>query len=90
MNLGTGRGWSVLEVVAATERATGRAIRIIRAPRRPGDPAAVWADAAMAESTLGWRARYSLDDIAASAAAWQSAHPSGYGAPGAAAVTQPG
>lgn len=78
VNLGTGRGWSILEVIAAAERATGRSISTVRADRRAGDPAAIWAATQLAAATLGWRARYDLDDILVSATAWQAAHPRGY------------
>lgn len=81
VNLGTGRGWSVLEVIAAAERATGRSISTLRAGRRAGDPAAIWAGTQLAAATLGWHARHDLDDILASAAAWQAAHPRGYRSP---------
>lgn len=78
VNLGTGRGWSVMEVIAAAERATGRSISTLRAGRRSGDIAAIWASTELAAATLGWHARHDLDDIITSAAAWQSAHPRGY------------
>jgi UDP-glucose-4-epimerase GalE len=78
INLGTGRGWSVLDVIAAVERATGNPISILPVARRPGDAAAVWADTQHAAAVLGWRARLDLDDIVASAVAWQSRHPDGY------------
>ena len=81
VNLGTGRGWSVLEVIAAAERATGRSISTLRAGRRAGDPAAIWAETQLAAATLGWHARHDLDDILASATAWQAAHPRGYRSP---------
>jgi UDP-glucose-4-epimerase GalE len=78
VNLGTGRGSSVREVVAAVERAAGQAVPVIEAGRRPGDPAAIWADPARAADLLGWRARAGLDEIAASAVSWQRSHPDGY------------
>jgi UDP-glucose 4-epimerase len=80
VNLGTGRGASVREVIAAVERAAGRTVPVVEAGRRPGDPATIWADAGRAAERLGWRARASLDDIAASAVAWQLSHPEGYAA----------
>lgn len=70
VNLGTGTGTSVREVIAAAERATGTHIPVRTAPRRAGDPARVWANPALAESLLGWRATRSLDEIVGSAAAW--------------------
>ena len=78
LNLGTGRGSSVREVIAAAERAAGRRVPVIETGRRAGDPVAIWADASRAASVLGWRAAGSLDDIVASAVRWQLAHPGGY------------
>jgi UDP-glucose-4-epimerase GalE len=69
-NLGTGRGYSVLEVIQAAERATGRAVRRSMVARRVGDPPALVADAAKARQTLGWTARRNLDDMVSSAWAW--------------------
>ncbi len=70
INLGTGRGHSILEVVQAVEKATGRPVRRKIAPRRPGDPPVLVADPAKAQSVLGWTAKRNLDDIVASAWAW--------------------
>ena len=70
LNLGTGRGASVREVVAAVEAVTGRAVPRIEEPRRPGDPAALYADPARAAAVLGFRADYGLDRIVADAAPW--------------------
>jgi UDP-glucose-4-epimerase GalE len=78
LNLGTGRGASVREVIAAVERATGRTIDAVAAPRRAGDPAAVWADARRAERILGWTARHDLEAIIESAVRWHVEHPEGY------------
>jgi UDP-glucose-4-epimerase GalE len=83
LNLGTGRGSSVREVIAAAERAAGRRVPVVETGRRPGDPVAIWADAGRAASALGWRAASDLDDIVTSAVLWQVTHPAGYG-PGAA------
>jgi UDP-glucose-4-epimerase GalE len=80
VNLGSGQGASVLEVIAAVERATGLAVPRLYAGRRPGDPASVWADPSLASTTLGWRARMDLDEIVRSAVRWHSAHPAGYDA----------
>ena len=63
MNLGCGRGYSVLEVVAAFERASGRKIPYEFAPRREGDIAANWADPALALELFGWKATRTLDDM---------------------------
>jgi UDP-glucose-4-epimerase GalE len=71
LNLGTGRGASVREVLDAAERAIGRPVPQVEAPRRPGDPAAVWADATLAERVLGWRAQRDLDEIVSTAWRWQ-------------------
>jgi UDP-glucose-4-epimerase GalE len=78
VNLGTGRGTSVLEVVAAVERAAGRPVPVELAPRREGDPPAIWADATLARSTLGWQAVATIDDIAESSLGWHLLHPDGY------------
>jgi len=74
LNVGTGAGTSVRQVVAATERASGRRIPVVEMDRRHGDPAAVWASAELAESILGWRSRYTIDEIVASAWRWHSQH----------------
>jgi UDP-glucose 4-epimerase len=71
LNLGTGRGHSVLEVVAAFERACGRPIARRVAPRRPGDVAIYYADPSRAQQLLGWRAARDLDAICADAWRWQ-------------------
>jgi UDP-glucose 4-epimerase len=78
-NLGTGRGHSVLEVVAAFERASGRPVPHTFEPRRPGDVAACWADPTRAGRELGWTAERDLDAMCADAWRWQSANPDGYG-----------
>ncbi|HYL40603.1 MAG TPA: UDP-glucose 4-epimerase GalE [Candidatus Binatus sp.] len=71
LNLGTGRGASVLDVVRAVGAAFGRSVPHVFAGRRPGDPAAVWADPRLAARALGWTARLDLDAIVGSALAWQ-------------------
>lgn len=78
LNLGTGRGHSVLELVAAFERASGRSIPLSMVPRRPGDVAELWADPTLAQTTLGWRARYSLAEMCEHAWLWQSGNVQGY------------
>jgi len=70
MNLGTGKGDSVREVVSAVERLTAHTVPTQVAPRRPGDPAELVADPSRAEKLLRWKARRSLDDIIATAWAW--------------------
>jgi UDP-glucose-4-epimerase GalE len=79
LNLGTGSGASVRQVIAETERVSGRAVPHVDAPRRPGDAAEVWAEASEAERLLGWRARYDLAGIIETAWRWHSTHPEGYG-----------
>jgi UDP-glucose 4-epimerase len=79
LNLGTGRGVSVLDLVHAFERASGRTIAYEIAPRRAGDVAAYYADPTLAERTLGWKAERSLDVMCADSWRWQSANPDGYG-----------
>ncbi len=78
VNLGTGRGHSVLEVVRAFEQASGRPVPYRIAPRRPGDVAQCWADPSLAERLLGWRAVHTLDEMCADAWRWQSGNPNGY------------
>ncbi|MVA76875.1 UDP-glucose 4-epimerase GalE [Auraticoccus sp. F435] len=81
-NLGTGRGHSVLEVLASFERAVGRPIPYEIGPRRDGDIAAFWADASQALTDLGWVATKSLDEMTADHWRWQEQNPYGYaGAP---------
>jgi UDP-glucose-4-epimerase GalE len=71
INLGTGRGHSVLEVIQAAENASGRPVRRKIGPRRPGDPPVLVADPAKAQSVLGWTAQRNLADIVASAWSWR-------------------
>lgn len=78
LNLGTGRGVSVLEAVRAFERASGRSIPYERVARRAGDVAECYADPSLAERLLGWRAALSLDDMCRDAWRWQSMNPLGY------------
>ncbi|NMG29066.1 UDP-glucose 4-epimerase GalE [Aromatoleum evansii] len=78
VNLGTGRGYSVLEVARAFERASGRTVPFRIVARRPGDVAACWADASQAEKVFGWRPRYDLDAMCRDAWRWQSQNPGGY------------
>ncbi|MBL8358906.1 MAG: UDP-glucose 4-epimerase GalE [Rubrivivax sp.] len=78
VNLGTGRGHSVREVVAAYERASGRAVPCRVVPRRPGDVAACWADPARAEALLGWKATRDLDTMCRDSWRWQSMNPRGF------------
>jgi UDP-glucose 4-epimerase len=71
VNVGTGRGYSVLEVVRAYEQVSGRTVSLRIAPRRPGDVAACYADASAARALLGWQSRYSLLDICQHSWRWQ-------------------
>lgn len=73
VNVGTGRGYSVLEMVRAFEAASGREVPFQVAPRRPGDAAESLADPGLAERLLGWRARRGLADMCRDAWAWQQA-----------------
>ena len=79
LNLGTGRGHSVLAVVEAARAVTGRTIPTAARPRRAGDPPVLVAALGRAERVLGWRPRHSsLEEILATAWAWHQAHPDGY------------
>jgi len=79
VNLGTGQGYSVLEVVHAYARASGRDIPYVVAPRRPGDVAACYADPSRAAQLLGWRATLGLDRMCADSWRWQRMNPNGFG-----------
>ncbi len=78
INLGTGEGISVYEMVAAFERVCGLPIPVTVVARRPGDGPASWADASKAAEVLGWRASRSLDEMVADVWRWQSRNPNGY------------
>jgi UDP-glucose 4-epimerase len=77
-NLGTGRGYTVLEAIHAFERAAGRPIPYRIADRRPGDAAECWADVGRAKRDLGWEASRGLDEMCADVWRWQSQNPGGY------------
>jgi UDP-glucose 4-epimerase len=79
VNLGTGRGYSVLEAVKAFERASGRSIPLEFAARRAGDVAACFADASLASKELGWTTRFDIDAMCRDVWRWQSLNPQGYG-----------
>jgi UDP-glucose 4-epimerase len=80
LNLGNGTGYSVLEVIEATRRVTGRDVPFEEMPRREGDPPRLVADARQARRVLGWAPRHpSLEDIIRSAWEWRQSHPHGYG-----------
>ena len=80
VNLGTGRGYSVLEVVRAYSRASGREIPYQIVPRRPGDVAACYADPAQARQWLGWQARHDLARMCEDSWRWQRLNPDGFDA----------
>jgi UDP-glucose 4-epimerase len=80
VNIGSGTGASVLDVVRAFEAASGRIIPVNFGPRRAGDIACFYADATLAETLLGWKTRLTLADMCADQWAWQSANPNGYAA----------
>lgn len=77
-NLGTGRGYSVLEVVAAFEKASGVKIPYVIAPRRPGDLATCYSDPSKAERELFWKAEKGIEEMCADAYRWQHNNPNGY------------
>jgi UDP-glucose 4-epimerase len=77
-NLGTGRGYTVLEAIHAFERAAGRPIPYRIADHRPGDAAECWADVGRAKRDLGWEASRGLDEMCADVWRWQSQNPGGY------------
>jgi len=78
VNLGSGQGHSVLEVVQAFEKASSRPVAYQLVERRPGDAAITVADPSLAQQRLGWRTRRSLAEICQDGWAWQSANPEGY------------
>ncbi|MGI9133060.1 MAG: UDP-glucose 4-epimerase GalE [Rhodoferax sp.] len=82
VNLGTGQGYSVLELVRAFETASGRPVPYQVDPRRPGDIAQCYADPGLAWRLLNWKAQRGLDQMCADAWRWQSSNPDGYRAEG--------
>ncbi len=79
-NLGTGSGYSVLQMVSAFEAASGRKVPYKISPRRPGDIASCYANADLAKSELGWEAKFGLERMMQDAWRWQSQNPNGYDA----------
>ena len=79
-NLGTGTGISVLEMIAAFEKASGKKIAYEVVGRRPGDIASCYADPSKAEKELGWKAELGLDRMCADSWRWQEANPDGLAA----------
>ena len=77
-NLGTGKGYSVLDVVHAFEKACGKKIPYAVKPRRPGDIATCYADPAKAKAELGWEAENGIEEMCADSWRWQSMNPNGY------------
>ena len=77
-NLGTGHGYSVLDVIRAYSKACGKDIPYVIDPRRPGDIAECYADPSKALKELGWQAQYGIEDMCASSYKWQSMNPDGY------------
>ena len=77
-NLGTGHGYSVLDIVKNFEKATGVKIPYVIKPRRPGDIATCYCDPTKAKEELGWEAQYGIEDMCADSWRWQSMNPNGY------------
>lgn len=77
-NLGTGLGYSVLDILHAYEKACGKTLPYVVDARRPGDIAACYADPSKAANELGWRAQYGIDEMCESSWKWQSMNPNGY------------
>jgi UDP-glucose 4-epimerase len=78
-NLGTGQGYSVLDMVAAFERASGRPVPYEIVERRAGDIAVCYADPALAKAELGWEAEFGIDEMVIDTWRWQSENPEGFG-----------
>ena len=78
VDLGTGNGYSVLQIVKAFEKASGRPVPYKICPRRPGDIAECWADPALALKELGWKAERGIDEMCEDAWRWQSQNPYGF------------
>lgn len=78
MNLGTGNGYSVLQMVEAMKKASGKEIPYKIVGRRPGDVATCYADPSNAMKVLGWKAEKGLDEMCADAWRWQSQNPNGF------------
>ena len=78
-NLGTGKGYSVLDVIKAFGKACGKEIPYVIKDRRPGDIATCYSDATLAKKELGWEAQYGIEEMCADSWRWQSMNPDGYG-----------
>jgi UDP-glucose 4-epimerase len=79
VNLGTGNGYSVLDMVKAFEKASGKEVPYCIAPRRSGDIAECYADPSYAKEILGWEAKRGIDEMCEDSWRWQSMNPDGYG-----------
>jgi UDP-glucose 4-epimerase len=78
-NLGTGKPFSVREVIRSVEKITGRKVPTVEAPRRAGDPPALFADSSKAQRELGWKVKFpDVDSIVATAWKWHQSHPRGF------------
>ena len=78
-NLGTGKGYSVLDVVHAFEKACGKQLPYEICPRRPGDIAECYADPSKAAKDLGWKAEFGIEEMCRDQWNWQNKNPNGYG-----------
>ena len=77
-NLGTGHGYSVLDIVKAFEEANGIKLPYVIKPRRPGDIAVCYSDPSKAERELDWKAQYDITDMCRDSWRWQKQNPNGY------------
>jgi UDP-glucose 4-epimerase len=77
-NLGTGKGYSVLEIVNAFEKASGKKIKYVIEPRRPGDIATCFSDPSKAKRELGWEAQFDIAKMCEDAWRWQEQNPNGF------------
>ena len=77
-NLGTGIGYSVMDIIKAFDKACGKELPYVIDPRRPGDVAQCYSDPSRAAAVLGWKAEKTLEDMCADAWRWQSNNPNGY------------
>ena len=77
-NIGTGNGYSVLEIVRAFEKASGKTIPYVIDPRRPGDIAECYADPSLAAKEMGFKCRYGIDEMCEDSWRWQRLNPSGF------------
>jgi UDP-glucose 4-epimerase len=78
INVGTGNGYSVLDIINAFGKAWGEPIKYVIGPRRGGDIAECYADPTLAKELLGWSALYDIEKMCEDAARWQKNNPNGY------------